>query len=111
MSVTKMTSELYCVNCEKNTIHEVLYVGDHIERITCLECETYLEIDENVVLSNYALDLWKRVRTKPERMTSEFKEDLSTFLCSMPMRVVTKPYRMVKEFKEIKDITKHSREV
>jgi len=105
MNITKMKADLYCVNCRKNTLHEVVYLGENIERITCLECEAYLEIDEKLALSTYAMDILKRVSSKPERMSNEIREDLSKFLCSIPFRVVTKPYRMIKEFKEIKDIT------
>lgn len=105
MNITKMKADLHCVNCNKNTPHEVIYMGEDIERITCLECSTFLAIDEKLVLSNYAMDILERVSTKPERMSKEIKEDLSKFLCSIPFRVVTKPYRMMKEFKEIKDMT------
>ncbi|SKC87845.1 hypothetical protein [Maledivibacter halophilus] len=105
MSITKMKADLYCVNCRKNTPHEVIYIGEDIEKITCLECKAFLEIDENLVMSTYAMNILKRVSSKPERMSNEIKKDLSKFLCSIPFRVVTKPYRMVKEYKELKGIT------
>lgn len=105
MNVTKMKADLHCVNCNKNTPHEVIYIGDNIEKITCLECDTYLEIDENLVMSTYAMDILKRVSSKPERMSNEIKEDLSKFMYSIPIRVVTKPYRMIKEYKELRGMT------
>ena len=105
MNITKMQADLYCINCNKNTIHEVTYLGDSIEKITCLECEISLEIDEKLILSTYATDILNRVISKPERMSKEIKDDLSKFLCSIPFRVVTKPYRMIKEFKTIKNTT------
>lgn len=109
MNVTKMKADLHCVNCNTNTPHEVIYIGEDIERITCLECDTYLEIDENLVMSTYAMNILKRVSSKPERMNQEIKEDLSKFLCSIPIRFVTKPYRMIKEYKELKGITGEKR--
>ncbi|MDF2548411.1 MAG: hypothetical protein K0R93_3309 [Anaerosolibacter sp.] len=106
MNITKMQAELFCVSCNQETLHDVIYLEESIERISCIECETTLEIDEKLVLSAYTASLFKRINTKPERMNKEIKKDLSKFLCSMPMRVVTKPYRMVKEFKNIKNMMK-----
>ncbi len=105
MQITKMQAELFCLNCNKDTLHEVTYLGENIEKITCLECEAFLEIDEKLILSSYVAEIFSRIKTKPERMSKESKADLSKFLRSIPFRVVTKPYRMIKEFKIIKDIS------
>lgn len=104
-----MKADLYCINCNEDTPHEVIYIGENIEKITCLECNTYLEIDKNLALSNYAVDIFKRVSSKPERMSKEIKEDLSKFLSSIPARIVTKPYRMIKEYRKLKEITGENR--
>ena len=104
MNITKMQVDLYCVNCNRDTLHEVTYMGETIERIICMECKIALEIDDKLVLSSYAADIFNRISSKPERISKEMKNDLSKFLCSIPIRVVTKPYRMIKEFKSIKDI-------
>ena len=105
MNITKMKADLYCLNCNKDTLHEVTYMGDSIEKIICMECETTLEIDEKIIVSTYVAEIFNRVRTKPERMSKESKADLSKFLRSIPFRVVTKPYRMIKEYKTVKDIS------
>ncbi|MGI6585661.1 MAG: bh protein [Gracilibacteraceae bacterium] len=104
MKVTKMEADLYCVNCSKNTLHNITYLGDSIKEIECTECKATLEIDDRLVLSTYAADIFERIRTKPERISREMREDLSMFMRSIPIRVITKPYRMIKEFKSIKDI-------
>ncbi len=106
MEISKMQAELYCVNCKRDTMHEIVYIGENIERIKCLECEVFLEINEDLVLTTYAKDIFQRISTKPKRMSKEIKKDLSKFLYSIPFRVVTKPYRMIKEFKEIKNINR-----
>jgi hypothetical protein len=107
MEVSKMQAELYCVNCKKDTLHEVVYIGENIKKIKCLECEVFLEVDDEMILSTFAKDIFQRVSTKPQRMSKEIRNDLSKFLCSIPFRVATKPYRMIKEFKEIKNINKN----
>jgi predicted RNA-binding protein len=87
----------------KNTLHDITYLGDNIKEIVCTECKATLEIDDKLVLSAYAADIFERVRTKPERISKEFREDMSKFLGSITIRVITKPYRIIKEFKSIKD--------
>lgn len=104
MKITTMEADLYCINCNKNTLHEVIYLGENIKDIICTECRTTLEIDDKLVMSAYAADIFERVRTKPERISKEMREDLTKFLRSITIRVITKPYRMIKEFKSLKDI-------
>ncbi len=106
MQISKMQAELYCINCKEDTLHEVVYIGDNIEKIKCLECEVFLEIDDELVLSTYAKDLFQRISTKPKRMSGEIRRDMSKFLYSIPFRVVTKPYRMIQEFNEVKNVGK-----
>lgn len=105
MNIKKIEAELHCINCDETTLHEVVYMGDDIEKITCLSCDNYLQVNEKLVISAYAYDIFKRVFSKPERMSNEIKNDLSRFVLSIPVRVVTKPYRMLKEYEEIKVLT------
>lgn len=101
MKVTKMEAELFCSNCKKETIHEVIYIGDNIEGIVCSECDTLVEIDPSILLKNYKSELIERIVTKPHRMTEEIRSDLSKFLKTIPVRIITKPGRLVRELKEI----------
>ncbi len=104
MGITRMQADLHCGNCDKNTLHEVTYLGENIEKITCMDCETYLEISEKLAYTNYAAEMFTRIATKPVRMTKEVNDDLSKFLYTIPFRVVTKPYRMIKEFRQMKNL-------
>lgn len=110
MEITKMKAELFCIECNEDTVHEIVYIGDHIDIITCKKCNTCLEIDEKMALTEYTLDIFKRVFSKPERMSKEMSKDLSEFLKTIPFRIVTKPYRMIKEFKEVKKIASNKDE-
>ena len=85
MNTTKFQAELYCINCNENTIHEITYIGDNIEKISCKRCESELHINEDLILSAYAVEILQRIRTKPERMSEEMKSDLGKFLYSIPI--------------------------
>lgn len=104
MKVEKMEAILHCVNCEEETLHEVIYVGENIDKITCTNCKSYVEIDEKIMMTAIGAELVSRVTSKPKRMTNEIKEDLVKFMKSMPKRIITKPYRIIQEIKDIKNI-------
>lgn len=105
MDINKVEAELHCINCDEATPHEVIYLGDSIEKITCLSCNNYLKVNEKIVVSAYAYDVLKRITSKPERVSKEIRFDITKFVCSIPVRVVTKPYRMLKEYEEIRVLT------
>lgn len=103
MSIEKVKTTLYCIHCEKDTLHELTYVANRIEKVKCLECGMEIKLDKKQLLLTYSEDLIERILTKPKRITKEAFSDLSGFLKSLPIRVITKPGRMLKEFKDILD--------
>ncbi|AIF52764.1 hypothetical protein [Pelosinus sp. UFO1] len=46
----------------------------------------------------YGEFLLSRIITKPSRLNQEIRNDLTTFLCSIPVRFMTKPVRIAKEY-------------
>lgn len=96
-----MEAELFCLYCNKDTQHEVTYVGNTLKSIKCMECQSEIEIKKEKLLGNYAADFIERILTKPYRMTKELEQDLTKFILSLPIRIITKPYRIVKEVKDI----------
>lgn len=98
-----MEAYLYCVNCDRETLHEVEYRNDQIHKVTCSECGMSLQMDQHYINRHYKEEFVKRVMSKPVRMTQEMQEDLNSFLKSLPFRVITKPYRIYKEIEEEKN--------
>jgi DNA-directed RNA polymerase subunit RPC12/RpoP len=103
MSVEKVTTTLYCVRCGKETLQEIFYVGNELEKIKCLECGLEVSFSKERLLLDYSVDLVKRIITKPQRISDEAFKDLSKFLKTIPMRIITKPGRMIGEIKRLLD--------
>ncbi len=101
MGVVKEKTMLYCIHCEKETLHELTYIGDELQKIKCLACGMEIFFDKKKLLLVYSEDLVKRILTKPARMSKEAFSDLSDFLKTFPLRIATKPGRMIKEFKDL----------
>lgn len=93
-------ADLFCVNCENETTHEIEYKDEQIYRITCENCGIQVQINQEFVNKHFKEEFIKRIFTKPVRMTEEMEADLSLFLKSLPSRVISKPYRVYKEYTE-----------
>jgi len=93
---SKVKAQLFCLHCNKETNHIIIYKGEYLEDIKCSICGNEIRIREKL-LETYTADFIERVLTKPQRITEEIKKDLSRFLKSMPIRILTKPYRVARE--------------
>jgi len=98
---TKLKTLLFCLHCNKETEHTIVYKGDYLEFIKCNICKNEIKISREKLVEVYTADFIDRVLTKPHRLTKEIKGDLSQFLKSIPIRILTKPYRLAKELGDI----------
>lgn len=98
---TKLKTMLFCLCCNKETSHTIIYKGGYLEDIKCSICGNEIRIDREKLLETYTADFIDRVLTKPHRLTEEIKRDLSQFLKSIPIRILTKPYRIAREIGDI----------
>jgi hypothetical protein len=103
MPIEKINATLYCIHCEKDTLHEIVYIGNELEKVKCLECGLETSFSKEQLLLDYSRDLVKRLITKPKRMSDEAFSDLSKFLRTIPTRIVTKPKRMINEIRRLLD--------
>lgn len=94
---SKMKAELFCLHCNKDTPHTVVYAGKTLKSIKCTVCGSEIEIRREKLIENYAIDFIERILTKPYRMTRELERDLTKFILSLPIRIITKPYRIARE--------------
>lgn len=101
MSITIMQSELLCLKCNKDTVHEITYVGNRISNIECMECKEDIQIEKDAIIIHYLEDIAHRVKTKPERIRQEIKKDWSKSIISFPIRAFKKIISVGKDFKEL----------
>ncbi|MTD38834.1 hypothetical protein GIX45_09345 [Erwinia sp. CPCC 100877] len=97
---------LFCMHCQKETLHDIEYMNEVISGIECEECHNKMSIDIDAMKQFYHY-LYERLISKPGRMTEEARQDFSRFLASMPMRIISKPVRFINEYdqmnKEVKE--------
>ncbi len=98
---TKLKTFLFCLHCNQETEHTIIYKGEYLEYIKCNICQNEIKISREKLVEIYTADFIDRVLTKPHRLTEEIKRDLSGFLKSIPIRILTKPYRLAKELGDI----------
>lgn len=100
MSRSIVDADLFCANCNQETEHQIEYLSDKIQSITCTKCGSAVHLDVSSMEKYYKEDVISRLVSKPGRMTREMQADLNGFLKSFPLRVVTKPYRIIKELEK-----------
>ena len=98
---SKVKTELFCLHCDKETIHTITYSGRYLHKIKCEKCGTEIALDRRRILETYTADTLDRIFTKPHRLTEEMRKDLTVFITSLPIRIITKPIRMAKEIIDI----------
>ena len=101
MSITIMQSELMCLKCNKETVHEITYVGNKISNIECMECKEDIQIEDEAIIIQYLDDIAQRAKSKPKRIKQEIKKNLFKSILSLPIRAFKKVFSMGKDFKEL----------
>ena len=103
MKSSEMESDLYCITCNEETPHIISYVNSKLESVKCEECERTMKIQRNIMKEFYK-EVYDRISTKPSRITTEYKENLSGFLYKIPVRVISKPYRIMSDLNESRKV-------
>lgn len=90
---------LYCNSCKEEFPHRVYYINGKIARVECQECSRTMVFKVDV-LKEFYKEVYKRVSTKSNRVSKEYKKDINRFLTGIPIRLMSKPYRLMKDFNE-----------
>ena len=98
-----MKASLFCLHCNDETPHIIVYINNEITSVQCEDCNHQVGIKVDIMKEFYK-EIYERVCTKPSRITQEYKEDLSHFLSRLPFRVVSKPYRLMRDLNESRKI-------
>lgn len=102
MPKTIFETELYCNICEQETIHKIVYIYGAIDEIICENCGKTIRMNEKALLSHFSEDLFERIKSKPHRLTEEFKSDIKAFIMSVPARLISKPFKTLNEINELR---------
>nr|WP_263324691.1 bh protein [Neobacillus sp. Marseille-Q6967] len=99
MKISELDVSLYCSRCHDETLHRVQYLNDKIHSTECTNCHRKIEMNLNPTRELYK-EVYKRITSKPTRLTKEYKADLSKFIEQLPKRVLSKPYRLMRNVDE-----------
>lgn len=97
----KYVTDLYCINCQEDTEHTVIYIDDEIRRIKCNKCGRVHGVNKKKMIELYTLETAEHILTEPLKLSKELQAEGASILFSIPRRLLTKPYRVVKDFLEI----------
>ncbi|MCT2343461.1 bh protein [Niallia taxi] len=95
MEITEFDVSLYCSRCQDETLHYVHYLNNKISSTECTNCHRKIDMHLNPKRELYK-EIYKRVVSKPTRLTEEYSQDLNKFIVGVPKRALSKPYRLMK---------------
>jgi GTPase SAR1 family protein len=102
MKISEIDVTLYCSNCHDETLHHIQYLNNKIQSIDCTNCHRKQVTEMNPMRELYK-EVYKRVTSKPTRLTKEYKKDFSHFIEGLPKRVLSKPLRLINYISETKE--------
>ncbi|CUR55461.1 conserved hypothetical protein [metagenome] len=91
-------AELRCETCNDVTDHELHYAGRLLESVRCTVCGSHLELSQRALLPAYAMDLEKRIVSKPRRMWHRASRDPLGYARQLPRAVLRQPRKFLREF-------------
>ncbi len=91
-------AELRCETCNDVTDHELHYAGRLLESVRCTRCGSHLELSPRALLPAYAMDLEKRIVSKPRRMWHRASRDPLGYARQLPGAVLRQPKKFLREF-------------
>lgn len=109
MKMIERKVQLFCADCNKNTLHKIVYINDEVARIECAHC--HKSIDTNLDIKNaFYNEAYQRIYSKPKRLIEELGNNPGIFLVTLPFRLISKPYRITKGLKRSRKIIKKFKE-
>jgi hypothetical protein len=108
MDEMKVDTYLFCNHCQDDTLHEITYLNKQISSIECKQCDRLFTTTVDIPYKIYQ-ELYERIKTKPARITEEYRQDLNKFLLTLPTRAVSKPFRIYKDARKMLDYYKRYR--
>lgn len=94
-------TEMYCIDCMNDTVHEVTTIRKSLYKIRCEQCGRELIANPGIRYQVYH-DYLDRVLTKRSRMQKEFHTDSRKFVRTFPFRVMSKPFRVIYEVRGLR---------
>lgn len=96
-------ADLFCIHCNKETPHKVVYINDKITKIECEQCHQSIETEIDIVKEFYK-EMYDKIATKPERIIEDYEKNPKKFIVNFPFRMVSKPYRVLKDLNHSRKI-------
>ncbi|MCP8970661.1 bh protein [Ectobacillus ponti] len=105
MKSSELESSFYCIHCDTEQPHVIVYINDKIRSIECENCHHIVEFKIDIMKEFYK-EVYNKISRKPSKITQEYKQDLNHFLTSIPLRVVSKPFRFIRYLEETHKVIK-----
>jgi hypothetical protein len=101
MTDEEMTVELHCAQCDKETLHTIVYAGRLLVSSKCGICGMQVKHESNDLRFQYVKDLEHRLVTKPRRLLRRFWRTPVNLTFTLPRKVMQKPAKLWHEIRTL----------
>jgi transcription elongation factor Elf1 len=87
----QLDTTLHCEACGRETMHQILYLGQRIAEVRCVECGRCIGMDREGVVRAFIGEIVIQVLRLPQEMTKEFKRGPGKAVAALPRQMARLP--------------------
>jgi transcription elongation factor Elf1 len=87
----QLETTLTCTACGRDTLHHILYLGQRIAEVRCVECGRCIGMDREEVIRAFIGEIVIQVLRLPREMTREFRRDPGKVVVALPRQMAKLP--------------------
>ncbi len=88
---------LECERCGRETLHQVLYLGQRVAEVRCAECGQCTGMDRETVVRAFVGEIVTQMMRLPQDVTRELRQDFSRTVATFPRRAARLPLRLAQD--------------
>lgn len=93
----QLDTTLRCESCSRETLHHILYLGQRIAEVRCVECGRCIGMDREGVVRAFIGEIVIQVLRLPQEMTKEFKRGPGKAVAALPRQMARLPMALAQD--------------
>jgi transcription elongation factor Elf1 len=93
----QLDTVLECESCGRETLHQVLYLGQRVAEVRCGECGQCMGMDRESVVRAFVGEIVTQMMQLPQEVTRELKQGFSHAVSTLPRQVARLPLRLAQD--------------
>lgn len=93
----QLETTLRCETCGRDTVHQILYLGQRIAEVRCVECNRCIGMDRREVVRAFIGEVVIQILRLPQEVTRELKGGLGKAVVTLPRQMARLPVALAQD--------------